>query len=311
MRTWQHLALVLATAIAGMLIGAAVVQLRGDVRQVPEWLLVAAVLAATIPAWLASHYARNGAARSRKPPSAEGRSVDYAHVPDKSADDGLAAAISPPESRHPEYAELIASTVRVATRQLDDVRLPLHILLDNHFGELNENQEEMLGAAREACERVGIALRELHDVVELDLGTLELRVARVSLADVAETTVRMFATQAEERGIQLLVHMDPGRGAVLADRTRLQEIFSTLMGNAVAAAAAGSCVVVEGRVEEGRIVLTIRAPGVDFDSSAQQSLARRIVAAHGGTIEAGLGAVRLAFPPAPTALSHERRSLRR
>ena len=49
-----------------------------------------------------------------------------------------------------EYATLLAEAATSASKQLAEARLSLHVLQDNHFGELNDNQEEMIGAAREA-----------------------------------------------------------------------------------------------------------------------------------------------------------------
>jgi hypothetical protein len=43
---------------------------------------------------------------------------------------------------------MLSVTVRSTLAQLDEVRLALHILPEAKFGELNENQEELLGTAR-------------------------------------------------------------------------------------------------------------------------------------------------------------------
>ncbi|MHB8838348.1 MAG: hypothetical protein ACYC7F_05285, partial [Gemmatimonadaceae bacterium] len=49
-----------------------------------------------------------------------------------------------------EQSTLLAALVRDTLSRLDDVRLPLHILLEAKFGELNPNQEELLRDARGA-----------------------------------------------------------------------------------------------------------------------------------------------------------------
>lgn len=55
-------------------------------------------------------------------------------------------------------------------RRLDQVRLPLHILHSSPFGELNENQEEMIGAAQAAAEVADEALSFIGRIVDLDAG---------------------------------------------------------------------------------------------------------------------------------------------
>jgi hypothetical protein len=56
--------------------------------------------------------------------------------------------------------------VATAAERMREVLLPLHILLENRFGDLNENQEEMLEAARRSADAADAALRHARRVVE-------------------------------------------------------------------------------------------------------------------------------------------------
>ena len=82
-----------------------------------------------------------------------------------------------------EYRKLLTDAIADALKQLDEARLPLHILLDNKFGDLNENQEEMLGAARAAVEQADLRLRRLREIVDIDAGRLALRQDAVRTGD--------------------------------------------------------------------------------------------------------------------------------
>ncbi len=93
------------------------------------------------------------------------------------------AAVGASESRRSERAELIVKTVAGMERELEQIRLPLHILLENHFGDLNENQEEMLGAARTAAEAADAQLERLKRIAALGLGNLPLRRDPIRIAD--------------------------------------------------------------------------------------------------------------------------------
>ena len=76
-----------------------------------------------------------------------------------------------------------------AAKRLEEVRLPLHILLENRFGDLNENQEEMLGAARAAAEATDADVVALRTIAELDLGTRTLRRDRILPGDMIRALV--------------------------------------------------------------------------------------------------------------------------
>ena len=66
-----------------------------------------------------------------------------------------------PDVRPVELEAHVAKTLAAATRWLGQVRISLHILLENRFGDLNENQEELLGAARAAADEADAELRKL------------------------------------------------------------------------------------------------------------------------------------------------------
>src|SRR6185295_18262010 len=70
--------------------------------------------------------------------------------------------------RTDEYAALLAETSAAVARQLDEVRLPIHILLESSFGPLTESQEELLATARTATEAASVELKRLIELTELD-----------------------------------------------------------------------------------------------------------------------------------------------
>ena len=65
-----------------------------------------------------------------------------------------------------DQATMLAGVVGDSLAQLDEVRLPLHILLESRFGDLNENQEELLRDARAAADAIDVALRRLGQLAE-------------------------------------------------------------------------------------------------------------------------------------------------
>src|SRR6185312_5510128 len=74
-----------------------------------------------------------------------------------------------------EHGELMAQVASTVSKGIDEIRLPLYILLENRFGDLNENQEEMLEAARTAAEHVNTDADRLAEIGQLDRGSLTLR----------------------------------------------------------------------------------------------------------------------------------------
>ncbi len=137
------------------------------------------------------------------------------------------------EANQREQATILGATVRDTMARLDDIRLPLHILIDAPFGELNENQEELIETARTAADALDAALRRLTTICDVDRGAVSVLLERISVNEVIRGVVPMLRASAERRNLQLDVTLDPSMPRVAADRARLAEALA-LLGNEAA-----------------------------------------------------------------------------
>ncbi|NOT09238.1 MAG: hypothetical protein HOP28_13665 [Gemmatimonadales bacterium] len=330
MRVSTRLFLAVIPAILGLLTVAALAYWGNMYRRAPEWLVIIAALAAVgslIVAWQNTRYvarrierlAGSGRQNPLERTSALAAVRDAARPgPGTSPDeidsieevvDRLSGAVTMAEAgsrereamasqRVQEYAALLAEAASAVSRQLDEVRLPIHILLENHFGQLNENQEEMLAAARAAAEAADIELRRLKEITELDRGALNLRRDRVKTGDLLKAIEAQLRALAERAGATLTLDVAPGLPRIAGDRVRLQEAVELLLQHLVRRAMAGSELTIRVGAEEGRVVLEMDgAPAPTLD--ADVALARRIILAHGGTLETQGGRTQIAFPTLP------------
>lgn len=332
MRVGQRLFLAVLPAIVGLLTVVALVYFGEYSREAPEWLVLLAVVAALGSAVLAWLNARYIARRIRKlAEQREGRASSDGAV--RRATELLGAALRPRAStvgeldeldriehvlmqltdalaqertlranheealaaREREYATLLEEAVDGALRQLEEVRLPLHILLENRFGELNENQEEMLGAARSAAEASDAVMLRLRDVVRLDAGTLPLRSERVRVQEMVEAILPALRALAGEREVSIDADLPPTLPPLHGDRGRLQDALSTLLLEGVRGAAPHSIVTVGATGERGTVQLSVRGGG-PLPSNDAVALARRVVRGHGGVVEAAGDTVAVRLP---------------
>ncbi len=158
-------------------------------------------------------------------------------VADASAAQSRAQAVA--DQRVREYAELMGDAATMVTRQLDEVRIPLHILLESRFGDLNENQEEMLAAARTAADDVHTRLDRLRAIADVDRGALRLRPERVKLGEVVTMLLPGLTAAAREAGVTVESNISPVVPAAIADRAWLSEALSLLATDALRRTPAG------------------------------------------------------------------------
>lgn len=240
----QRLYLAIVPAIVGIFAVAGLAYWGQYGRQAPELLVIIAVVASVaslIVAWRNTRYVATRVARLAAP--AKVTRVDELDaieeevgrlqqaVTDAKVTEALAKQYS--EAAIHEYGGLVADTATSVARQLDEVRMPLHILLDNHFGDLNENQEEMLAAARNAADEAQGSLERLREIADLDRRAIRLRTERIRLADLVNALVPGLAAEGARTDVRVSADLPPFLPAVTGDRVRLGEALSLLATDGV------------------------------------------------------------------------------
>jgi signal transduction histidine kinase len=178
---------------------------------------------------------------------------------------------------------LQAVSTRFAARA-QDAQLPLHILLSSPFGELNENQEEMLGAAMSAVDAIDTEVRELQKLLQLNRGELSIVIQPINLAELLRPTLSIAAARAESAHVQLRPVISDTAPRALVDAVHAQEALTSLLLDAIAHTAQGGDIDVnatEGDRARIRISITRRpaTPGTGDAVPLELRLARLLLEA--------------------------------
>ncbi len=140
---------------------------------------------------------------------------------------------------------------------------------------------------------IGI-INDILDFSKVEAGKMELESIETDLADVAEDVASLFAERAAGKGLDLAVYVDPRLGPVLGDPTRLRQVISNLVNNAIKFTETGGVLIRIDRAADGagiEAAVVDTGPGIPADklprlfeafSQEDQSTTRK----HGGT---GLG----------------------
>jgi len=179
-----------------------------------------------------------------------------------------------------------------------------------------DRYREALADCVEESDRVLVMLNTLMDISEAESGTMLLQREPVRLVDVVARAVDLYRDVAEAKGVTLTADASE-EVAVVADRTRLEQVAANLIDNAVKYTPPGGRIDVEVRRDGSAAIMRVRDTGAGIppdelpriferlfrgDTSRTErglglglSLVRAIVQAHGGTVsvesEPGKGSV--------------------
>jgi signal transduction histidine kinase len=193
-----------------------------------------------------------------------------------------------------------------------ELRTPLAVLhagLEAQLDGVQPRDDQHLQSLLEEAEQLGRLIDDLHTVAVADAGQLELQLEACRPADLVSDAVAGHAALAQRRGIDLRSEVAPDLPELQVDPTRLRQVLDNLLANAVRHVPDGGSVVLAASAAEGAaspgVVFEVADDGPGFPperldevferftrgadsrgSGIGLSLARDLVLAHGGTIEA-------------------------
>jgi signal transduction histidine kinase/ActR/RegA family two-component response regulator len=161
-----------------------------------------------------------------------------------------------------------------------EIRTPLNgvlglvdLLLD---GELPVEVREALTVVHSSSKMLQVLLSDILDFSKIEAGRLELEELEVDPRALVFETRKLFAEMASKRGLNLEVAVDPRLpGRVWADSTRLRQLLSNLVNNAIKFTELGDVVIVarlEGGLAGHSWSLEVRDTGLGMDQETQARL---------------------------------------
>ena len=200
--------------------------------------------------------------------------------------------------------DLVANVSHELRTPLGALRAMLENLVDGVETADAESLTDILGHV----ERLGGLVEQLLDLSKLESGAVPLERAPVHASALLERAATDWRQGARARGVELHLVVEPEQLVLTADATRLHQVVSNLVANAVRHAPAGSTVTLSARANGRSTVLEVsdEGPGIpraeaervferfyrsdqarssgDGGSGLGLAIARWIVELHDGTI---------------------------
>jgi len=295
MKVSQRLFLGVIPSIVGLLTVGGLAYWGQYAHAAPSLVVIAAAIASVaslLVAWRNTRYVARRVERlaGMRASSSETDELDVIEQAVETLDEAASAAKADAaratrdaEQRANEYAGLIAEAAASVSTQLTEARLSLHVLQENHFGELNDNQEEMINAARTGVESAELELSHLRSIADLDRGRVAMDLNAVNVADLIRSLLPLLKSRGSKKNVRVLAELEPGLPRVRGDRAKLQDALNLVFNDAVTFAIPATSMSIHAAAEQSAVTIVINH-GAPHSSTADLLLAQRLIAAQGGSL---------------------------
>ncbi|MEY2544535.1 MAG: type restriction enzyme protein [Verrucomicrobiota bacterium] len=118
------------------------------------------------------------------------------------------------------------------------------IVIDGLAGELNSTQLNYLRIAKRSCTELAVYINDLLDATRLDTGKLHLELKAASLAAIIRRAIAITEPIAARKTIRLSEELDTDLTDVMVDESRIMQILTNLLNNALKFTFEGGAIVV-------------------------------------------------------------------
>ena len=148
---------------------------------------------------------------------------------------------------------------------------------------LPETQRERLAVVRRSGETLLTILNDILDLSKIEAGKLELEEVDFDIAEVASATLAGFGAVATAKGVDLELRVeDAAAGVYRSDPTRVRQILSNLISNALKFTEQGGVQVIVDRVGEA-VELRVRDTGIGIPPDRLDRLFKKFAQADAST----------------------------
>lgn len=125
----------------------------------------------------------------------------------------------------------------------------------------SEDFRHNLELIRTASEQMETLISDLLDVTRLEAGRLAVNTEPVDANLLVDNAIETLMPLAEEKGLALTTRLDVKAGDVMADESRIHQVLSNLIGNALKFTPSGGRVVVSTRLLEDGVEFCVEDTG--------------------------------------------------
>jgi two-component system phosphate regulon sensor histidine kinase PhoR len=163
-----------------------------------------------------------------------------------------------------------------------ELRTPLHsirgfvdVILMGKTGEINEIQRDFLETTRDQTKYLQNMISDLLDLTQFESGRINLNLEEISIAELIDEVTTKLGPLANEAEITLCKSIAPGLSLIHADRTRLLQVLTNLVDNAIKFTPAGGRISLEAFDNGAQVQVRVSDTGVGVPPNEREKIFHR------------------------------------
>ncbi len=127
----------------------------------------------------------------------------------------------------------------------------LAVMGEASAGELSETQKNFLSITERNLDRLNTMINDLLDLAKLEAKKVELQRESTAIQLVIQRTCESLRAWATSKGVRLTARITEGLPALSLDPSRIEQVLTNLIGNAVKFTPEGGSITVEAKLADG------------------------------------------------------------
>jgi signal transduction histidine kinase len=145
-------------------------------------------------------------------------------------------------------------------------------LLQMGTGDITEQQRSFLSIISSNVDHMDVLVQDLLDISRIETGRMKLELQPVRLAAIVDEVVRLMHHEFETRQQTLSVNVPTDLPPVRADRARLAQVLTNLLGNAYKYTPEGGAISVRAEIQAETVLCSVGDTGIGISSQDQEKL---------------------------------------
>lgn len=168
--------------------------------------------------------------------------------------------------------EFIASISHELRTPLTTIQNSVSNILAGVTGKITDKTRDYLVAMKSDCHRLADLVNDLLDMAKLEAGSMPINRRVMHVGSVVNEAMRMLASQAHARNIELAFETEGRMSPVYADPQRIHQVLLNLIGNAVQFTPAGGKVSVRMFDSGDDVVTMVQDTGIGIAAELQKQI---------------------------------------